>query len=151
MEMTFEAAKRAWILTHQKAAFSLAFHLLGDFDAAYIVAAAGLAEALEKDAPPTDEAAVDAFALIISKCRAERPAQASFDAAEPDASLRLISRALMKLSQDERALVLLRDQLNLPYTDVARALGVSEPEARHRTIEARIQLRRHVEWEVRLA
>ena len=55
--------------------------------------------------------------------------------------LRVVKEALFALSFDSRALLLLRDQANLAYADIAAVLSLSVKDVKVAVCQARIQLR----------
>lgn len=65
--------------------------------------------------------------------------------------LRFVRSALYVLPFEERALVLLRDQLNLSYRRIAAIVGAGEEAVRRRTVSARRDLREGIAREVRRA
>lgn len=138
---------------HQSKGFSLAFYLTGgDLDAAYAVAASSFAEALRSG---PDSFLTNALAAVVQKCRDIDSAVSSDfgpgSKSDPDGALRIVRAALQALSFEDRAFVLLRDQLNLDYGDIAKIMRLEAGDVRRRTIEARSALRKYVEQAVRHA
>ena len=125
----------------------------GDRNKAYGIAALAFAEALRSTAPlDTTSALLELIARrAVDRCRDIRTIP-SFDEsdfkelpADKIASIRIVGAALQKLPFDSRAFLLLRDQVHLPYKNIASALNVSEKEARIRTTRSRVKLREAVE------
>ena len=139
---------------YQQRIFALALYLVGgNREKAYDVAASSLAEALRTASPFETEGIVlvRSASGAIKKSRDINTIPFSDDSdfidfpPEKRATLRMIRTALQALPLDARALLLLRDQLHLPYKDIAAVLGVSEQSARIQTTHARVQLRKEVE------
>jgi len=59
--------------------------------------------------------------------------------------LQILSKALQELPFNEKALLLLRDQLHLSYKNIASVLSVSQSDARSHINRARIEIRKKVE------
>ena len=142
------------ILSYQQKIFALTFYLIGgDRDKAYDIAALSFADVIR--AKPLFEQKGISLARIagaaVEKSRAVKTIPFFDDAdfmdfaPEEKETLRILRTALQKLSLDSRALLLLRDQLNLVYKDIALIFKISEKKVRIQTTQARIQLRKTIE------
>lgn len=60
-------------------------------------------------------------------------------------TLHILSGALQALPFDERALLLLRDQIHLSYPNIASILGISQHNVRSQISHARTQIRKKIE------
>jgi len=139
--------------------FALALYLIGgDRNTAYEIATSAFAEVIRRSSPdkPTESLVAAVAAEVIAKSRIAKAMPStegvSFDGVtdQEKAVLAVVGRALQALPFDVKAFVLLRDQMHLPYHDIARAFNMSEKYARAQTIEARSQLRKSVsEWTYR--
>ena len=147
--------QRLWIERYEQKIFALVLYLMGGSrDAVYDIAASACADALKASSPLERE---DAFLVRLVRTAIEKSGDLK-EADSPDddsdlrdfppekrASLRMIKTALRALPFDTRALVLLRDQLHLPYRDIASVLSSSEKDVRIEITQARIRLRKEVE------
>lgn len=139
---------------HQQNIFALITYLIGgDRDKVYAIASGVFSEVLRKSSPfDTDSVLLTGLVCgAIEKCR-DMKAIPYFDdsdlaqlPAEKAASLRIVRTSLQSLPFEPRALLLLRDQIHLSYKQISSVLGVSENDARLRTIQARAKLREAVE------
>jgi RNA polymerase sigma-70 factor (ECF subfamily) len=139
---------------HQQKIFAFALYLIGgDKNKAYDIAATGFAEAFRSASPfDSDGAMLDKAArIVVERCRSLKTIP-SFDdsdfkklAPEKRGSLRMVRAALQAVPFDERALILLRDQLHFSYKDIAAVLGGSEKDTKMRMTQARARLRKEVE------
>jgi DNA-directed RNA polymerase specialized sigma24 family protein len=148
-----EALKQLVSCCEQKV-FALALHLIGgDRNKTYEIAASAFAEAIQKLPPsqPTGSFLTAAAAKVVEKSRTAKAMPSSDEigltgvADQEKGILRIVTQALRTLSFDEKALVLLRDQLHLPYKDIAAIFKTSEKNARSQTVQARDQLRKKIE------
>lgn len=91
------------------------------------------------------------FRLAITKTKDPKGIlsanQDNFPSASPvkQQIYRIIKRALFSIPEDVRHVLLLRDQLNLPYEDISSVLELSEVEAQTKLVQARSQFREKVE------
>lgn len=147
-----------WLISrYQTKVFSLAFHLTnGDEDKAYDIATSGLAQALRQtEGSQTQDALMpEAVQSILEECRklSLKPSAGASPVANSgtaENALKVVRLALEGLAFDQKAFILLRDQLNLSYGQIAAVFGFSESEAQRRTLEARSVLRRKVEYALR--
>ena len=148
-----EAALRTLIGRYVKLFFPFALCLSGCYkDNAYdLVAEAGV-QSLQtlcgENSPPL---MVSWIRRVIDKARWMQPLPA-FEMTdhmdltpEKRVSLKIVKQSLFSLPFESRLLLLLRDQLNLPYDDIADITGISMKEARFQTVKARLQLRAGIE------
>jgi DNA-directed RNA polymerase specialized sigma24 family protein len=142
------------ISRYQQKVFSLVLCLIGgNQDRAYEVAASSLAEAISRSPSSENEdiflTRVISVAIENSRSIKTIPTFAQIDVmnipAEEKKLLRLIQRALQTLSFEVKALLLLRDQLHLPYKDISAIMGISENNARVQTEQVRFSLRKKIE------
>ena len=142
------------ISRYQQKVFALVLYLIGgDQDKTYDICAKSFAEAMYGSSYLETEEAVltKIIGMAIEKSRVTK-AIPTFSEVElldlPDAEkgpLRLVLKALHSLDFDAKALVLLRDQLNLSYRQIAAIVRNSESHTRSKVIQARIRLREILE------
>lgn len=139
---------------YQQRIFAFVLYLIGgDRDKAYEVAATSFAEAINRSSSLEKEDvffnAVASIAIENSRSIKSIPTLEQIDvmdfAAEEKKSLGVIHAALQTLSFDAKALLLLRDQLHLPYKDISRIMNISENKVRVQIEQARFSLRRKIE------
>jgi len=142
------------IAYYEQKIFALALYLIGgDRNKTYDVASSSFAETIQKSpsVKPTDSFLAAVAAKVIEKSSLVKVMPSSDEihwvgiADQEKGILRIVSQALQALSFDEKALVLLRDQLNLPYRDIAMIFRTDEKDVQAQTIQARGQLRKKVE------
>jgi len=142
------------IRRYEQRIFALALYLTGgDRDKAYDVAAASFAEAISRCPLPRQETRflTDLARAVVQKSRGLKlipfPDEIDFInlSAEERGSLLMTKRAFQKLSFSEKALLLLRDQLHLPYKNIAAVLGISVRNIRGKTSQVRLKLRSKIE------
>jgi DNA-directed RNA polymerase specialized sigma24 family protein len=149
-----EEQVKSLIARYQQSIFALVLYLIGgEQDEAYNVCAESFVEAI-RSAPPLEQEG-DFFSrlagIAVAQSREVKmiPAFSCLDMLEvPDIErgpLRIVLIALLGLDFDTKAAVLLRDQLCFSYKEIGAIMGTSESNARHLTIQARINLRRKVE------
>lgn len=152
--MKDEGQLKALIARYQQNIFAFVLYLIGgDQDTAYDICATSFAEALSKSSSSQQEEAFLArlIGIAVTKARATRriPAPDTLELLDiPSAEkgpLRVVLKAFRALDFDEKVLILLRDQINLPYKNIALSMCVSESNAKQRTIQARIQFRGKLE------
>jgi len=139
---------------HQQSIFALVLYLIGgNKNKAYSIASGVFAETLQA-ASPLDAESVLLTKLArsaVEKCRNIKMIPSFDDSdfkglpAEKIGSLRMVRASLQSLPFEVRALLLLRDQIHLSYKQISSALGVSENDAKIRTIQARAKLRKAIE------
>jgi DNA-directed RNA polymerase specialized sigma24 family protein len=139
---------------YEQKIFALALYLIaGDRNKAYDVASSSFAETIQKSpsVEPIDSFLAAVAARVIEKSRIVKAMPSSDEihwvgvADQEKGILRIVSQALQALSFDEKALVLLRDQLNLPYRDMAMIFQKDEKNVQAQTLQARSQLREKIE------
>ena len=144
-----------YLISHyEQKVFVLALYLIGgDRNKTYEVASSSFAETIQKSSSlkPTDPFLAAVAAKVIEKSRAIKAMPSSDEihwigvADQEKGILRIVSQALQALPFDEKALVLLRDQLNLSYKDIAMIFHSDEKNIQTQTIQARGQLRKKIE------
>jgi len=146
-----EIAHEALIHRYGRNIYALVLNLIGgDRDKAFELAAVSLSEAAGAGCSPAD---ADAFvtaaaARAVVKGRAVQAVPVLDDpglvtrSPEDKAALRLIKQILFSLPFGTRALLLLRDQMHLPYKNIGTILGVTETDARMQTTQARAEFRK---------
>lgn len=148
-----EGALKSLITRYQRYVFAIVLCLTGcDRNIAYDITTSAFLETIRRI--PSLGSSSFLLALIrlaVDKCRQIKPV--SFTppsdvmniSPQKGVSLRIVKEALLMISFDLRVPLLLRDQLNLSYEDIASVLGDSEKNAKSQTIHARIQLRDKIE------
>ena len=149
-----EGAWKTLIERYQQRIFALVFCLVGrDLDKAYDISAASFVEAIRSASPQeNDNIFLTRLASIaIHKC-SEVKVIPSFNESEfknlplgKQKSLCLVGRALHLLSFEVKTLLLLREQLHLPYKDIAAIYQVSGGEARPQVAKAQMRFREKIE------
>lgn len=138
----------------ERKVFALTLYLIGgDRNRAYEIATSAFADAIQKSssAKPTDSFLAAVAAKVIEKSRVAKAMPSSDEiqltgiVAQEKGILRIVSQALQSLPFDEKALMLLRDQLNLPYRQMATIFHTDERTIQTRTTQARSQLRKRIE------
>lgn len=151
---------RSLISRYEQRIFALALHLTGGGrDKAFDIASSSFAETASPAPAPgkKDESLASLARAVLEKSRGveaiPRFDEQDFENLHPEerSGLQLIRRALHSLPFDAKALILLRDQLNLSYEGIAAVFRSSEADVRSRTIEARAQLRKQMEEVLRRA
>lgn len=139
---------------YQQRIFTLVLYLIGDDrDKAYDITASSFVEALSTAPSLEDKNAflVRLIRIAIEKSRDAKiiPFSEETDFAdfppERKNSLLMVKKALQALTFNEKALLLLRDQLHLSYREISAIFRMSEGDARIQTVRARIRIRRKVE------
>ena len=134
--------------------FALVFFLIGDDrDKAYDITASSLVEAFRAARSPEDKASflIRLISIAIEKSRtakiipfSDETEYADFST-EKRKSLLMVKKALQELPFNEKALLLLPDQLHLPHGDISAIFRMSEGDIRSQTVRARIHIRKKVE------
>jgi len=149
-----EEAARSLIDKYQQRIFALVLYLAGnDRDKAYEMAASSFAEAICSRPFLEDK---KSFLIRLAGVAVEKSRNIkiipTFDESdfaglptEKRKSLQIIKTALQALSFNEKAILLLRDQLHLPYKDIAAILQICEGDARTLIIHGRVRLRKKIE------
>ena len=149
-----EETLKSLISRYQQKILAFALYLIGgDRDKAYEVAASSFAEAIRKgySLEKGDVFFIRVISVVFGKSRDIKtmPNLDEIDSmdssAEEKRSLHIVQTALVKLSFETKALLLLRDQLHLPYKDISAIVGISENNARVQIEEARFSLRKEIE------
>ncbi|MFH1189366.1 MAG: sigma factor-like helix-turn-helix DNA-binding protein [Candidatus Omnitrophota bacterium] len=149
-----DSSLRSAVELHQRKVFALAVHLIGgDKDKAYDIASGVFVDTLRASFPlDTDNSLlIGLIRRTIEKCRDVKVVPSLDDSgfeglsAEKRGSLRMIRASLQSLPFEVRTLLLLRDQVHLPYKHISSVLGISENDARIQTTQARVKLRKAVE------
>lgn len=134
--------------------YPLVFYLIGNnSDRAYQVTASSYVEAFMAVRTLDDE---NAFLITLFKQAIEQSRTAGampvtkdppFKDVPPERVkiLQILSKSLQELSFDEKALLLLRDQIHLSYQNIAGILGISQSNVRSRINQARMAIRKKVE------
>ncbi len=145
---------KLFISRRQQKIFALALYLIGgDRDRAYDIATSSFAEALRStpDLRQEDVLLAKIAGLAVHKSRNTQAMPCFDDAGFADRTaaqsknLDILRRALQKLPFEARALLLLRDQLNLPYAKIASIFKISGRDAKAKTIQSRLELRTMIE------
>lgn len=149
-----EEAVKLLIEQNQQRVFALVLYLIGDDrDKAYDITASSFVEAFSR-APSLEDKGFFLSRLLraaIEKSRDAKiipfPEETDFPDFSPERknSLLMVKKALQALNFDEKALLLLRDQLHLSYREISAIFRVSEGNVRTQTIRARIHIRKKVE------
>jgi DNA-directed RNA polymerase specialized sigma24 family protein len=147
--MEHDNDSRRLLERYAQPAFALALFLVFERDAAYECAARALTSALVSFDGDQEAFQVSLFRSLVGSCRKTRViprGDAAFDALPPQnrAQFELVKNGLQGLDFESRALVLLRDQLRLPYRLTGMVLGIAESEARSRTLRAKGMLREKI-------
>ncbi|MFH1594504.1 MAG: sigma factor-like helix-turn-helix DNA-binding protein [Candidatus Omnitrophota bacterium] len=154
MSTSDEKAIEGLISRYQKKIFALALYMVGGGrDKAYDIATSSFAKVLRRNPSLDDEYVflINVATIVVSKCRALDviPVFDQYDftslPSEKRRSLEIINRALQALPTDMKAILLLRDQLHLSYSDIAPMLKIPENSARIQTVQARAQLREKIQ------
>jgi len=149
-----EEAAKSLIDKYQQRIFALVLYLAGnDRDKAYEIAASSFMEAIRSRPFLKDKKSflIRLVGVAVEKSRNIKIIPSSDDSdfaelpAEKRKLLRIIKTALQALSFNEKAILLLRDQLHLPYRDIAAILQISESNARTLIIHGRVRLRKKIE------
>lgn len=152
--MKNKGQSKALIARYQQSIFALVLYLIGgDQDAAYNICATSFAEALSRSSSLEQEEAflTRLIDTAIKKTRATKTIPVSDELEFLDVPLaekgplRVVLKAFQILDFDEKALLLLRDQLNLSYRNIASSMRISESSAKQKIIQARIQFREKLE------
>lgn len=141
------SALRALFSRYARPVFSYLLNLSGcGRDAAYEKTTELLSDRLRaRTAADGEWFLIDCLRAAIDAARV-LPVRASLEAApgEPP-SWRFMREALSRLTFDEKAFLLLRDQLCLPYAAIAQVHHLTERDARMRVERARLSLREALE------
>lgn len=136
-----------------KPAYFLALHLAGcDKNKAYEITVYSFSQTLQRNFNAMSEPfSVALLRCVISRCRDAVLAN-TFSTSEltdlpveKKEPLRIVKEALFGLSFEDRVLLLLRDQQNLPYEQIAWIVGSSRKDAKQQTFRARHKHREKVE------
>ena len=142
-------ALKSLIERYQKLIFNLILHLAGcDRQTAFTLTISSFVESIRSSsATKTDGGFLQSLLKsAIYHCR-NTPLAPAFDpldlgtlAAPKKESLRIVREGLSALSFGDKSLLLLRDQNQLPYTDLSAVLGIPKKEIRSQVTKARIHL-----------
>ncbi|MBN1869196.1 MAG: sigma-70 family RNA polymerase sigma factor [Candidatus Omnitrophica bacterium] len=142
------------ISRYQQGVFALVLYLIGgDQDKTYDICASSFAEAMRACSSPEREGIFLAkvIGIAVEKARAIKtiPVFKELEFLDLPASeqgpLRLLIKAFWKLAFDDKALVLLREQLNLSYRQIAAVMRKTESDTRSEVNQARTRLREIIE------
>ena len=151
-----ESAMELLIQRYQQMIFNLAFYLgRCDRDTAYDLTVGAFTKTIQAFLKPAKANDGDflrkLIQQVVEKCR-PLPSVFVFDTSdfaahspEKKQLLSMAKEALFNISFEHRLLLLLRDQINLPYTLIASIAGYSLSAAKSDVIQARIQLGDKVE------
>lgn len=152
--MEDEGAWKILIESYQQKIFALVFCLVGrDLNKAYDISTSCFVESIRAALPEESE---DVFLTrltntVIQRC-SEVKVNPSFDESEfkdlplgKQKSLCLVGRALHLLPFEVKTLLLLREQLHLPYKYIAAVFQISEGEARPQVAKAQLKFREKIE------
>ncbi|HWR50919.1 MAG TPA: sigma-70 family RNA polymerase sigma factor [Bryobacteraceae bacterium] len=156
-----EAAFERIVAAHERLVFGTALRLLGNREDARD-AAQEVFLRLYRNLARVDEARMGAwlYKVTVNVCRdagrerrpvSELDAEHPSAAAGPDAGVveadrrRLLANALRRLSEKERAAVVLRDLEGLSTREVAEAMGNTEATVRSHLSAARLKLKQYIE------
>jgi DNA-directed RNA polymerase specialized sigma24 family protein len=135
---------------HLQKIFGLVIHLVwGNSNGAYDITVSGFVEALCLTLPfEKDEVFLAKLAgIAIEKCRNTKAIPSSEESDFIDlpchkkAALLITKEVFYNLPFDDKALLLLRDQLHFAYRDIANIFNSSESEVKIRITHIRIKLR----------
>lgn len=149
-----EQSIKSFVTHYQQMVFALVLYLMGgDEDKAYEVATSSFSEAIKASPFLEKEETflIKVIGIAIAKSRELKTIPTLVKAAilnipvEEKESLHIVQEALQVLSFEAKVLVLLRDQLHLPYKEMSAILRISEKSARIQTNQARLQLREKIE------
>jgi DNA-directed RNA polymerase specialized sigma24 family protein len=153
MALQNEAKIDFLINRYQRSIFSLILNLIGgDKNAAYDIAVASFVQASQNcSLDATDAFFCKLAAAALEKCRAAEvvPVADATDFRELPVEkrkiLQITRNALYSLPFETKALLLLRDQLRLPYRVISTILKVPEKNVRVAMNSARADLRKQIE------
>lgn len=148
-----EGALKSLIQRHQRKVFPFIFYCVGcNLDQAYEVCVSSFADAIRRGPPASEENFLlrEVLRLAIGKGRETRTILSSPDDTFAGSAVRkevnkTVRRSLLTLPFEDKVVLLLRDQLNLPYEEIASILERSEGTVRSNLIRARIALRKRIE------
>ncbi|MFH1867460.1 MAG: sigma factor-like helix-turn-helix DNA-binding protein [Candidatus Omnitrophota bacterium] len=149
-----EGAVKLLIEQYQQRAFALVLYLIGDDrDKAYEITASSFVEAFRSASSFEDKSSflIRLIRMAIEKSRNAEiipfSDETDFEDFSPERrnSLLVVKKALGALTFNEKALLLLRDQLRLSYGEIGAIFRVPEGEARTQVVRARVQIRKKVE------
>ena len=158
LESVNEETLKSLIGRCQQKIFALVYYLVGsDSDKAYEIAVLSFVEAFRTTPAIETE---NAFFIRLVHMAVEKSRDAtvipSFDEScfintplEKRQSFLVFRRALQALPFREKALLLMRDQLHLSYTNISSVLGTSHKNTRIQTVQARDHIRSKVEEALR--
>lgn len=156
--MLTEDVLKALILRYERKIFAFSLSLVGgDKDRAYAISVSSSADALKRIRSISEEGRFPAEVskIILEQVKAMDliPSQSDDDlegrSPEEKSVLKLVRSGFLTLCLEDKALILLRDQMNLSYHDVGYALSLSQDDARSGTIQARLKLRKRMEEVIR--
>jgi DNA-directed RNA polymerase specialized sigma24 family protein len=135
---------------HLRKIFGLVMYLVwGNSDRAYDITVSSFVEAFRLT-PSFEEEGVfltNLASIAIEKCRNTKvipsPEESDFIDLPPQKkpSLLITKKAFYELAYEDKALLLLRDQLHLAYKDIASVFNSSESEVKIKVTHTRIKLR----------
>lgn len=149
-----EEILKALISRYQQKVFALVLYLIGgDRDKTYEVTSSSFAEAINtRSYLDREDTFLTSVANIAIKNSREIKAMPSLNGIElmhlsdeEKKLLRIVQTALQTLSFEAKTLLLLRDQLHLPYKDISAMMGISENNARVQMEQTRSNLRKKIE------
>jgi len=158
MTATNEARVQEWLLKYQQRIFALVWTVIGgDKNVAYEITVASFVAVTEAARPGEKE---DRFfcqlirsALTRSQSALVIPSKGEMNFPEltpaKQKSLQLTQQALRALPFESRAVLVLRDQMHLPYHQIAVIQKVSPQAVRIQVAQARGQLRSKLEEALR--
>ncbi|MCX7927257.1 MAG: hypothetical protein N2606_03885 [Candidatus Omnitrophica bacterium] len=145
---------RELVERYQKKVFPLAFYLIGgNPDLAYEITADSFVETFitTSNFANEEQILIKLIFSIVERSRQTRamPSVEDFGLLEVPSNRKpavtILRQALQKMSFDMRLLLLLRDQLHLTYSQIARIVNKSEKETRLNMTQARLLLRQELE------
>ena len=137
-----------------KKVFPLVFYLIGnDSDKAYQITASSYVESFMSIRSLEDENAflIKLISQAIEQSRDPKIMPSSkeppFKNVSPERKkmLHIMSESLQALSFDEKAILLMRDQLHLSNQNITAILGISQAQVRSQINQARVAIRKKVE------
>ncbi|MCK5451164.1 MAG: hypothetical protein KAI70_05320 [Candidatus Omnitrophica bacterium] len=143
-----------FIKHYQKKCFALTFCLVNkDQEKAYKITVSCFSDALRKVSFLNEKESflVEYSKALINECRELRTLPYSAESNSPNIlhirkkTLKSINKALYLLSFDEKALLLLRDQMYFSYDDIAKVFASTESSIRSSTLQARLHFRKKIE------
>lgn len=149
-----EGTIKSLITQHQQKIFALVLYLVGqDQDTAYDVCASSFTEAMRGNSSLGQKEVflLGLIGIAVEKCRNIKIIP-TFDVIElldissaEKGQLLIVLKALQTLGFEQKVPLLLRFQLNMPYSDIGTVMQTSNSDARTKIVQARAQLDNEIE------